>query len=115
MCSLVLEELLPLAVGKLVIVQGFQLAAQIGDQVDLLVDLQIRIALLGEQLDELTLQRRFALVAVGAVFHRLVGGDHGVFGCSGDDIVLFHIDHLSTKYLLYRSSIISYTSQKELL
>ena len=44
----VLEELLPLAVGKLVIVQGLQLTAQIGNQVGLLVDRQIRIALLGE-------------------------------------------------------------------
>ena len=44
----VLEELLPLAVGKLVIVQSLQLTAQIGDQVGLLVDWQIRIALLGE-------------------------------------------------------------------
>lgn len=44
----ILEELLPLAVRKLVIVQGLQLTAQIGDQVGLLVNLQIRIALLGE-------------------------------------------------------------------
>lgn len=44
----ILEELLPLAVGKLVIVQSLQLTAQIGDQVGLLVDWQIRIALLGE-------------------------------------------------------------------
>ena len=88
----VLEELLPLAVGKLVIVQGLQLAAEVGDQVGLLVDWQIRIALLGEQLDELPLQRRLALVAVGAFFHRLIGGDHGVFGCGGDDIERSHFN-----------------------
>ena len=48
--------------------QGLLLPAQVGDQVGLLVDWQIHIALLGEQLDELTLQRRLALVAVGTFF-----------------------------------------------
>ena len=86
----ILEELLPLAVGKLVIVQSLQLTAEVGDQVSLLVDRQIRIALLGEQLDELPLQRRLALVAVGTFFHRLVGGDHGVFGCGGNNIKITH-------------------------
>ena len=44
----ILEELLPLAVGKLVIVQSLQLTAQIGDQVGLLYVYLLRIALLGE-------------------------------------------------------------------
>ena len=88
----VLEELLPLAVGKLVIVQSLQLTAEVGDQVGLLVDWQIPIALLGEQMDELPLQRRLALVAVGAFFHRLVGGDHGIFGCGGDNIERSHFN-----------------------
>ena len=66
------------------------MAAEVGDQVGLLVDRQIRIALLGEQLDKLPLQRRLALVAVGAFFHRLVGGDHGVFGCGGNNIKITH-------------------------
>lgn len=73
------------------------MAAEVGDQVGLLADRQIRIALLGEQLDELPLQRRLALVAVGAFFHRFVGGDHGIFSCGGDDVVLLHIDHLNDK------------------
>ena len=50
------------------------------------MDLQILVALLGEQLDKLPLRRRLALVAVRAVFHRLVGGDDGIFRCGGDDI-----------------------------
>ena len=58
------EESLPLAVGKLVAVQGLQLTAQVGNEVGLLMDLQILIALLGEQVDELPLQSRLALVTV---------------------------------------------------
>ena len=84
------EEPLPLAVGKLVAIQGLQLAAQVGNEVGLFVNLQILIALLGEQVDELPLQHRLALVAARAVFHRLVGGDHGVFRCSGDDVEISH-------------------------
>ena len=80
------EEPLPLAVGELVAVKGLQLAAQVGNEVGLLVDLQILIALLGEHLDKLPLQRRLALIAVRAVFHRLIGGDDGVFGCSSNKV-----------------------------
>lgn len=80
------EKTLPLTVGKLVVVQKLQLAAQIGDEVGLLVDLQILIALLGEQVDELPLQCRLTLVTVRAVFHRLVGGDDSVFGRSCNDV-----------------------------
>ena len=62
------EEPLPLAVGELVTVQGLQLAKQVGDEVGLLVDLQVLISPLGEHLDKLPLQGRLALVAVRAVF-----------------------------------------------
>lgn len=86
------EEPLPLAVGELVAVQGLQLAAQVGDEVDFFVNLQIFIALLGEQRNKLPLQRRLALIAVRAVFHRLVGGDDGVFGCGGDNIIIAHFN-----------------------
>lgn len=97
------EEPLPLAVGKLVVVQGLQLAAQIGDEVGFLMNLQILIALLGEQLDKLPLQRRFALVAVRAVFHRLVGGDNGVFRCGGDNVEIIHFNTSSASPFPYRS------------
>ena len=80
------EEPLPLAVGELVTVQGLQMAAQVGNEVGLLVDLQILIALLGEQLDKLPFQCRLALVTVRAVFHWLVGGDHGIFGCRRNNV-----------------------------
>lgn len=84
------EEPLPLAVGKLVAVQGLQLAAQISDEVGLLVDGEVFIALLGEQVDELPLQLRFALVAVRVFFYRLVGGDDRVSCCGGDDVKISH-------------------------
>lgn len=54
------------------------------------MNLQILIALLGEQLDKLPLQSRLALVTVRAILHRLVGGDDGVFSCGSDDIKVTH-------------------------
>ena len=84
------KELLPLAVAELVAVQGLQLAAQVSNEVGFLVDLQILIALLGEQRNKLPLQRRLALVAVRAGFHRLVGGDNCVCGGGGDDVEKTH-------------------------
>ena len=91
------KEPLPLAVGKLVVVQRLQVAAQVDNQVGLLVDVQIVIPLLGQLPDEFLLQRRFALVAVRAVFHRLIGGDNGVFGCGGDNVIIAHLYHLNCK------------------
>ena len=46
------KELVPLAVGKGVVVQGLQLAAQVGDELRLGVDGQVGIALFGELPDE---------------------------------------------------------------
>ena len=54
------------------------------------MNLQILIALLGEQLDKLPLQSRLALVTVRAILYRLVGGDDGVFSCGSDDIKVTH-------------------------
>ena len=110
-----LEELLPLAVGEGVVVEQFQLSAEVGDQVGLLVDSQILIALLRQHTDELPLQRRLALVAVGAGLARFILGHNGVL-CGGcDNIILLQSNHLSGKNFLYRSSTISYISQKCLL
>ena len=58
------EEPLPLPIDELVVVESLQLAAQVGDEVGRLVDLQVLIALLGEQVNEFPLQGRLALVAV---------------------------------------------------
>ena len=93
------KEPLPFSVGELVAIQGLQLAAQVGDEIRLLMNWKILIALLGEQLNKLPLQRRLALVAVRAVFHRLVGGDDGIFGCGGNDVVGVHGCTPSSRYL----------------
>ena len=76
----------PLRIGKLVVVQLFQLAAEVSNQFILGMQRQIDITLLAQQPDKLFFQFRLALVAVRAFFHRLVGGDHGVFSCGGDDV-----------------------------
>ena len=80
------EEPLPLTVGELIVAQSFQLAVQVGNGGRLLMNLQILIALMGKQRDKLSLQCRLALVAVREILHRLVGSDHGVFCCGGDDV-----------------------------
>ena len=59
-----LEKALPLRIGEGVVVQLFQLAAQIGDERRLVVDSQVFIALRGEHTDELAFQRGLALVAL---------------------------------------------------
>lgn len=80
------EELIPLAVGKLVAVQGLQLPAQVGDQIRLLMDGQILIALLLEHPEEFLLQGGLALVLLGAEGGGGVFRDHGVFRGGGDDV-----------------------------
>ena len=84
------KESLPLAVDERKIVHQFQLAAQVGNLVGFSVQGQIFIALLGEQLEEPRLQRRLALVAFQAVFHRLAGGHDGVFSGGGNDVECVH-------------------------
>ena len=84
-----MEKAIPLAVGKGVVVEGFQLTAQVGDEFRLGVDGQIGIALLGELLDERLFQCGLALVAVrpGGGF---IGGDHRVLGGGSDDVIGVH-------------------------
>lgn len=59
-----LKEAVPFAVGEGIMVEQFQLAAEVGDEFPLTVDGEIFIALPLEQADELLLQCRLALVAV---------------------------------------------------
>lgn len=88
------EELIPLAVGELVAVQGLQLPAQVGDQIRLLVDGQILIALLLEHPEKFLLQGSLALVLLGAEGGGGVFRDHGVFRGGGDDVEEGHDSHL---------------------
>ena len=76
--------------------------AQIGNEVSLLMNGEIFIPLLGEHLDELPFQCSFALVAVRALLHRLVGGDNGVFAGSCNNIKVTHSTPLSKDLAIRR-------------
>ena len=84
------KELVPLAVGKGVVVQGLQLAAQVGDELRLGVDGQVGIALPGELPDKGFLQLRLALVSVRAGGRGGVLSQDGVLGGGGDEVVAVH-------------------------
>ena len=88
------EKLPPLRIGKLVVVQFFQLAAEIGNQFILGMQRQIGIALLTQQPDKLFFQFRFALVAVRAHLGGLIGGNNGIFIGGRNDIEKRHFKFL---------------------
>ena len=93
-----MEKAVPLAVGKVVVVEGFQLTAQVGDEFRLGVDGQIGIALLGELPDERLFQRGLALVAVRPGGGGFIGGDHRVLGGGSDDVIGVHKGLTPSKY-----------------
>ena len=84
------KELLPFAVVENIVVQQLQLPSQVGDEVGLFVDGKVLVALLGEHLNKLFLQRRLTLIAVRALLRRLVGGDDGIFSSRGDYVICAH-------------------------
>lgn len=86
-----MEKAVPLAVGEGVVVEGFQLTAQVGDEFRLGVDGEIGITLLGELLDERLFKCGLALVAVRPGFAWLIGGDHRVLGGGSDDVITLHL------------------------
>ena len=92
------EKAVPLAVCKGVVVEGFQLTAQVGDEFRLGVDRQIGIALLGELLDERLFQRGLALVAVRPGGTGFIGGDHRVLGGGSNDVIGVHGRSPPSKY-----------------
>ena len=92
------EKTVPLAVGKVVAVEGFQLTAQVCDEFRLGVDGQIGIALLGELPDERLFQRGLALVAVRPGGGGFIGGDHRVLGGGSDDVIGVHKGLTPSKY-----------------
>ena len=91
------EKLLPLRIGKLVVVQLFQLAAEVGNQFILGMQRQIGVALLAQQPDKLFFQFRLALVAVRAHLGGFIGGNNGIFIGSRNDI---EKGHFHTRLLL---------------
>ena len=91
------EKLPPLRIGKLVVVQLFQLAAEVGNQFILGMQRQIGVALLAQQPDKLFFQFRLALVAVRAHLGGFIGGNNGIFIGSRNDI---EKGHFHTRLLL---------------
>ena len=88
------EKLLPLRIGKLVVVQLFQLTAEVSNQFILGMQRQIGIALLAQQPDKFFLQFCLTLVAVRAHFGGFIGGNNGIFIGSRNDIEKGHFYHL---------------------
>ena len=82
------EKLPPLRIGKLVVVQLFQLAAEVGNQFILGMQRQVGITLLAQQPDKLFFQFRFALVAVRAHLGGFIGGNNGIFIGSRNNIII---------------------------
>ena len=86
----VFEKARPLAVRKNVVVQEFQLAAEVGDERGLVVNLQIFIPLRTQKPQKFLLQRRLALIAVRPAGIRRVLGYDRTLGGGGDDVELAH-------------------------
>ena len=86
-----LEEPLPLAIGKLVVVQLFQLCAEVGNEVRLSMDGQVSIAYLTQQADKLLFQLRLALITVRTPRSRRIFRHHGALGGRRDDVILAHV------------------------
>lgn len=80
------KEPLPFAVGKAVVVQHFQLCAQVGDQLRLAMNRLVLIALLCQKADKLRFERSFALIGVGTNRIGFVFGDHRVLSGCGNDV-----------------------------
>ena len=88
------EKLLPLRIGKLVVVQLFQLAAEVSNQFILGMQRQIGVALLAQQPDKFFLQFCLTLVAVRAHLGGFIGSNNGIFIGSRNDIEKGHFKFL---------------------
>ena len=101
------EKLPPLRIGKLVVVQLFQLAAEVSNQFIFGMQRQIGIALLAQQPDKLFFQFRLALVAVRAHLGGFIGSNNGIFIGSRNDI---EKGHFHTRLLLIQTCFFSFHS-----
>ena len=84
----VLKKARPLAVRESVVVQEFQLAAEVGDECGFVVDLQIFIPLRTQKPQKFLHQCRLALIAVRPAGIRRVLGHDRALGRGGDDVEL---------------------------
>ena len=101
------EKLLPLRIGKLVVVQLFQLTAEVSNQFILGMQRQIGIALLAQQPDKLFFQFRLTLVAVRTHLGGFIGGNNGILIGSRNDI---EKGHFHTRLLLIQTCFFSFHS-----
>ena len=101
------EKLPPLRIGKLVVVQLFQLTAEVSNQFILGMQRQIGITLLAQQPDKLFFQFRLALVAVRAHLGGFIGGNNGILIGSRNDI---EKGHFHTRLLLIQTCFFSFYS-----
>lgn len=90
----VFEETIPLGIGEGIAVQLFQLSSQIGYELCLGMDRQIRIPLFGEHANEFLFQIRFALIAVGASLYRFIFCYNRVVARLSNNIEKCHLRHL---------------------
>ena len=101
------EKLPPLCIRKLVVVQLFQLAAEVGNQFIFGMQRQIGIAVLTQQPDKLFFQFRLALVAVSAHLGGFIGGNNSIFIGGRNDI---EKGHFHTRLLLIQTCFFSFYS-----
>ena len=92
----VCEEAFPLILREVIIIQFFQLKAQIGNQIFFSMDLQIFISLFTEQAYEFLFQFRLRLVTVRTCLHRLIFCNDCIFACRCHYIKEWHTRHLLT-------------------
>ena len=95
------EKSLPLRIGKRIVVEPFELRAQIACERVGIANLEIGIALPAEQMNELRFERRLALIAVGARADRLVLRDDRALLLREDDVVCAHM--LCSLYIRFSS------------
>lgn len=85
-----IEELLPLIIREMVVVEFLQLGPEVGDKVSLCMDREIFIPLLLKEPDELFLQICLTLVGLCRCGHVVILCNHSVFLAFSYDIVLGH-------------------------
>ena len=74
----------------MVVVEGFKLCTEIGNQLGFGVNREIGIALIGEHTDELGFELCFGLIRFGTLFQRFIGCDNGILCGFGNDVKVGH-------------------------
>ena len=84
------KELFPLTVRENIVVELFQLPAQIEYQVLLAVDRKIFISLFCKQTDKLRLQSRLALIGIGTFGYRCILRNNCILVCFSNNVKIRH-------------------------